>query len=406
MAKKQTTDEIIESGVCHFRIGENFGALLASIAQEHLTERNNPVLALKTITESLHGCPTDIAVRILKGDIVLIVNEEDQNCLPVDRIPAIHDAIFPKIDPVYFLESRARNIKMHGGYILDGLKALQYQIKKDRGYFTIDFKYEDIFKFVAGDNEALLEELRDNRDIDGIASLFEATKRFIEETMKTQSTMEWIMQTFDEFSKSKNYEYYMQLRGEVADVLVDIAFHLNQTLKLDFSLDAPVDNVQNYIDSARAIDEVISKGIEPVDIMKNWSAGWLAPNGDYYGLNGEIANMLHNQIADALQEIGIVPKKADEEVGAEINPDAWLEQHGWVKIHSNNINFAGCCNVRIGKKNVDLTNVQIKKIYEYCAICHNGVVKAGWRLEIVTAIRFKDIAESNLEGLYKKYFEF
>ena len=219
--------------------------------------------------------------------------------------------------------------------------------------------------------------------------------------------MEWIMQTFDEFKKSKNYEYYMQLRGEVADTLVDIAYHLNQTLKMQFVLDAPEDNVQKYIDSARAIDEVIKKGIEPVDINQNYSAGWLAPNGDYYGLNGEIANMLHIQIADALQEIGIIPDV--DEHGDELNgamSDAWLEQNGWVKIHGNNINYAGCLNTVIGKKNVDLTNVQIKKIYEYCTLCHNGIIKLGWRLEQVTAIRFKDMAENNIEGMNKKYFEF
>jgi len=166
------------------------------------------------------------------------------------------------------------------------------------------------------------------------------------------------------------------------------------------------DDVQNYVQAAIEIDEVLSKGIEPVDIMSNYTAGWLAPNGDYYALNGEIANMLHNQIADALQEAGIVPKKPDEEIGAEINPDAWLEQAGWVKIHGNNINFAGCENIKIGKRNIDMTDAQIKKIYEYCAICHGGKVKAGWRLEFVSAIMFKDMAENNLPALYKKYFEF
>lgn len=386
----------------HFRIGENFGALLASIAQEHLTERNNPVQALKTITESLHGCPTDLAVLILKGDVVLVVNEEEQNCMPVDRIPEIHDAIFPKIDPVYFLESRTREIKKYGGYIMDGLKDLQYQIRKNRGYFDISFKYEDIFKFVAGDNEALLDELRDNREIDGIASLFETTKRFIEETMRTQSTMDWIMKTFDEFSKSKNYEYFMQLRGDVADTLVDIAYHLNQTLKLEFTLDAPEDNVQKYIDSAREIDEVLSKDIVPVDILDNWSAGWLAPNGDYYALNGEIANMLHNQIADALVTAEIVREEEDTLK----NPDAWMEQNGWVKIHGNNINFAGCLNVRLGKRNVQMTPEQIQKIYEYGQNCHNGLLKVGWQMKPLSAVRFKDLLEADPDRLNKDYFEF
>lgn len=387
----------------HFRIGENFGALLASIAQEHLTERNNPIQALKTITKSLAGCPTDLAVQILKGDVVLVVDEDEQVCLPVDRIPEKHDAIFPKIDPVYFLESRAENIKKFGGYIIDGLRNLQYQIRKNNGYVTVDFKYEDIFKFVAGDNEALLDELRDNREIDGIASLFEATKRFIEETMKTQSTMEWIVQTFDEFNRdTKNHEHYMQLRADVSDTLSDIAFLLNQTLKLDFSLDEPEDTVQKYIDAAREIDEVLSEDIKPVDILNNYSAGWLSPNGDYYALNGEIANMLHQQIADALLTAEIIMGEEDT-VG---NPDAWLERTGWVKIHGNNINFAGCLNTRIGRRNVPMTEIQIQKIYEYGQKCWGGSLKVGWKMQPMSAVRFRDLMEANPDALNKDYFEF
>jgi hypothetical protein len=66
---KQTKEEIIESGVCHFRVGEDLGLRLMEIAQEHLTERNDPIQALKTITDSLMGCPTDLAIQILLGKV-------------------------------------------------------------------------------------------------------------------------------------------------------------------------------------------------------------------------------------------------------------------------------------------------------------------------------------------------
>ena len=395
----------------HFRVGEDLGLRLMEIAQEHLTERNDPVKALKAITESLHGCPTDIAVQILFGNMVLPVDVETQMVECQDRIEGEHDR-FPKLDALYFMESRARKIVEYGGYILEGFKNLQYQIKrKNYGRFTIDFKYEDIFKFIAGSNEAILDELRDNREIDEIASLFETTKRFIEETMKTQKTMEWVMNTAKEFEgklgdqAGRNYETYLQLRGDVADILADVAYDMKATINMKFVIESEDDSVTKYIESAREIEEVLSKGIEPVDIMQNYSAGWLAPNGDFYGLNGEIANMLHNQIADALQDAGIIPSEKDE-YGTDINPDAWMEQSGWVKIHGNNINFAGCLNDKIGKKNVNMTPIQIRKIYEYCGICHVGKVKAGWRLEFVSATRFKDMLENNPEEANKKYFEF
>lgn len=406
---KQSTDEIIESGIVHFRVGEDLGLRLMEIAQEHLTERNNPVQALKTITESLVGCPTDLAVLILLGNMVLPVDVETQEVICENRVKGEHDR-FPKIDPLYFMESRAARIVEHGGNLVVGLRMLQKQIRDDRGVFGINFDYDDIFKFIAGDNDDILEELRDNREIDGIASLFETAKRFIEETMKTQATMEWLMQTCDEFSEKKgkggnnNYTHYLRLRGDVADTLNDVTIELNQTLKLNFSLDAPVDTVTSYIESVKKIDAVIEKGIVPVDIMDNYSAGWLSPEGEYYALNGEIANMLHNQIADALQEQGIIPDEEDKH-GDKINPDAWLEQHGWVKIHDNNIQFAGCLNSTLPtpKKNIHMTDTQKKMIYEYISLCHGSIVRLGWKQEKISAARFKMTDDLMLAKNYFSY---
>ena len=174
--------------------------------------------------------------------------------------------------------------------------------------------------------------------------------------------------------------------------------------ELEFSMkDAEVDKVQLYIDAARENDEVISKGIEPVNIMDNYSAGWLSPEGLYYALNGEIANMLHIQIADALQEKGVVPEKDEFDSG--INASAWLEQAGWVKIHESTVHFGGCLNERLDKKNVDMTKTQIDIIYQYISKLHNGIMKLGWREQPVSIARFMMEAD-NLEGLYQRHFNY
>jgi hypothetical protein len=395
-----------QSGSVHFTVGEDLGLRIMEIAQEHLTERNNPIQALKTITDSLMGCPVDIAVKILKGDLVLPVDVESQEVICQERIVGIHDR-FPKINPVFFIESKCDKIKLHGGYIIEGIKDLQYQIKiKNRGYINIEFKYEDIFKFIAGDNEILLDELRENREIDGIANLFETAKRFIEETMKMQATMEWIVQTFDEFKKESNNEIYIQLKGDVADTLEDISYNLNQTIKLNFVLDAPADNVQQYIDASREIDTVLSEGIKPVNIMDNYSAGWLSPEGVFYGLNGEIANMLHIQIADALFEANVIPSDYNE---IALNTSQWLEIAGWVKIHNCNVQFAGCLNkkesVTNSMPNVNMTNVQAEIIFKYLHELHGDVCKLGWRMTPITAHMFLRLSD-NPELMNEKYFEF
>src|ERR1035437_5394861 len=108
---KEECDKIIESGVCHFTIGEDLGLRLMEIAQEHLTEGNNPVKALKTITESLTGCPTDIALQILMGKLVLPVDVDTQEVICQDRIAGVHDR-FPKIDklPLVYLHQQEEQV--------------------------------------------------------------------------------------------------------------------------------------------------------------------------------------------------------------------------------------------------------------------------------------------------------
>jgi hypothetical protein len=171
---------------------------------------------------------------------------------------------------------------------------------------------------------------------------------------------------------------------------------------LQFSMDAPADTVQTYIDSAREIEEVLEKGIEPVDILDNYSAGWLSPEGEYYALNGEIANMLHNQIASALYEKGIIPQ---DEVN-ENNPDGWLCKNGWVKIHNNHILFDGWYNEKysLGQKNVDMTKKQIQAIYEFGQKCCGGVLKLGLGYSQVSAVNFQMLGD-NQELMYEKYFK-
>jgi hypothetical protein len=50
----------------HFRVGSDAGLLLMTIAQEHLLYTLNPEKAVKTITESLSGCPVSMALKIIK----------------------------------------------------------------------------------------------------------------------------------------------------------------------------------------------------------------------------------------------------------------------------------------------------------------------------------------------------
>jgi hypothetical protein len=145
--------------------------------------------------------------------------------------------------------------------------------------------------------------------------------------------------------------------------------------------------VDNFIKSEREIRKTLEPGIKPIDILGGWSAGWLAPNGDYYALNGEISNMLHNQIADALVVAKIIPIK-DKDNDIRENPDRWLETNGWVKIHKDWILYDGWNLANYGGRSVPMTEIQKDKIYRYGQVCCNGILTLGFKREQISAARF------------------
>ena len=58
-------------------------------------------------------------------------------------------------------------------------------------------------------------------------------------------------------------------------------------------------------------------------------AGWIAPNGDYYGSSDPKIDCIHLGLSNRLMDAGIIPKSN--------NPDRWLEKHGWIKQHNSYI---------------------------------------------------------------------
>jgi len=78
-------------------------------------------------------------------------------------------------------------------------------------------------------------------------------------------------------------------------------------------------------------------------------AGWIAPNGDYYGSSNEDITYFHLGLSNELVDAGVIPKSS--------NPDRWLEVNGWIKQHGNHIFTLDC------KENEKpITDAQIKTL--------------------------------------------
>jgi len=370
----------------HFTIGEDLGIRLMEISQEHLLYDADIDKALNVFNLSFGGgCPIDLQYDLLIGDKVITVDVEDQSFIVVDR-EQYHNAIYPpKINLKQFFAEKQKQLEQHCKDINIGLKNLIKDLKGDR--FQMNFNALSIIEYIHGNDENIIKEIESN--LASEKNYISLIKNFITKSLK-----------FSQLAKRLKIRY-PDIEFDIYDV-VDLSKSMIAIRDLDFSFYDDDDNIDTYINAISENNEIITNGIEPVDIMDNYSAGWLSPQGDYYALNGDIANMLHNEIADALQTKGIIPKTDNN--GDEINnPDSWLEQQGWVKIHDNNVQFAGCLNHKIGLDNVHMTDIQKKMIYEYCAILHGGIVKAGWRRLPVSAIRFRETDDLMLAKNYFNY---
>ena len=393
----------------HFRVGADFGITLMEIANEHLLYGNDLDKALSVFSDSFGGdVPEDLVKQLLSGEMIVLVDEDAQIFNVDERIKYPHlDKVYPaKIDFHEFVIDKQKELDENTKNLDSGLDVIINKFRYKTNY-SLDIPIEVIMKYVYGNDKEfiadMMDELRYDDDIQQMKALMIVTKDFIEKSLKLSA----MIRRLDEMYVKDNGEKVIQHEFNTYE-LTNLVQKVQTIARAEFYTFTEGDDamLNSYMEASKEIDIVLDKAIEPVDIMDNWSAGWLSPEADYYALNGEIANMLHNQIGVALQEKGIIPtwdEENTEELGMELNPDSWLEQQGWVKIHGNNIQFAGCLNSKLGLSNVHMTTKQKNLIYKYIMNCHGGVVRAGWRLEKVSAIRFKNTDDFMLS---KQYFSF
>ena len=238
----------------------------------------------------------------------------------------------------------------------------------------------------------------ENEEVSDLERLVHVVKSFMESSAKELDTIHYLKRTWPEDFKGEHLEEISEARSWVRDVMEEF----QTIMRTDYSMIAAKsranDELDKFMKAARDIEETLSETLQPVNIMDNYSAGWLSPEGEYYALNGEIANMLHNQLADALLENGIIPNTEENKN----NPDNWLQAQGWVRIHGNEINFEGHMNERISRgENRFMTDKQVDLITEYCRLHHNGIVKVFF--QPISALSFQAMAKDDPARLYGKY---
>lgn len=350
-------------GDLKFTIGKGFGRMLTNIAWEKLTEKLSPRDAVELITKSLPGCTEGMAVDILDGKITLSEDEATQEVLGSPGAGGkFNDWI--REQRIHLEEEAKEWVK--------SLEGIRQEIADAGGKFEFSVRYPELISYLSGDKDAGLLDYPHSNVVEQIKGAVEGANGFFVRVGEVYEVIVWMC---DALNTS---------RVLFSDSVLRVRTILDSLACSDPEVEASIrkqyfqkQRLSEFMENEMRIEEYHKTELEPVEITDGYDAGWLSPEGDFYGLNGSAGNMLHLNIAERLLASKRIPVKEMR------NPDRWLEENGWVKVHHDWILFSGSF---YGKT---LTEAQIEKLYRYGQVCHRGALRLGTAQTQITAVRLR-----------------
>lgn len=350
-------------GDLKFTIGKGFGRMLTNIAWEKLTEKLSPRDAVELITKSFPGCTEGMAVDILDGKITLSEDEATQEVLGTPGEGGKFDR---------WIKITRAALEVEATEWVETLEGLRQTIADAGGEFKFTVRYPELVSYLSGDKDAGLLDNPHSDVVEQIKGAVEGATNFFVKVSEVYEVIVWMC---DALNTS---------RVILPDPVLSMHTILDSLMCSDPEVEASIrkqdfqkQRLSEYMENEMKIEEYHKTELKPVEITEGYDAGWLSPEGDFYGLNGSVGNLLHLNIAERLLASKRIPVKEMR------NPDRWLEENGWVKVHHDWILFSGSF---YGKT---LTEAQIEKLYRYGQVCHRGVLRLGTAQTQITAVRFR-----------------
>jgi hypothetical protein len=343
-----------------FTIGKGFGQILQRIAWEKLTEKYNPREAVEIITKSLPGCTEGMAVDILDGKIIL---GEDEATQEVTGRPGAGGKFND------WIKSRRIQLEEEAKEWVEALERLRQTIADAGGKFEFSVRYPELVSYLSGDKDAGLLDYPHSNVVEQIKGTVEGAKNFFVKVSEVYEVIVWMCDALN------------MSRVILPDPILSMHTILDSLMCSDPEVEASIrkqDFQKQRLSEFMEEREENQTELEPVEITEGYDAGWLSPDGDFYGLNGSTENLLHLNISERLLASKKIPVKEMR------TPGWWLEENGWVKIYHDWILFSGSF---YGKT---LTEAQIDKLYRYGQACCEGVLLLGTSQKPITAARLRE----------------
>lgn len=385
----------MKGGTVNFTIGDGFGIRIMQIAQEHLLYLLDPIKAIDAITGSFVGMTVEYALKILSGEVIVEVADNGY----VNTRPRNDETDFeyPELNAVSWYKDEFKAIGDDGRTLYRLLdECLRGMVNCD-GRVEVEIEYSVLLKYFSiNDPEELLEVIKEQTEYDYIVSLISASVKYLKRTYQVWGVMKFLEESYPCEVNSRN-----GCSLGKHDIVNMLAAKLNMltNLNIDFlkerysEIDAPL---MNHIKAEVDIRKELEKQIEPLPFEEKRCSGWISPKGEWFGLDGEVSNLLHITLAEMIRKKLLA--ESDVDIGQ--NPYNWLESNGWAKITGNWVLFDGYSTFGDRVKH-SLTEEQKAFINAYCNAHYKGVVCPGYTKQAIPSVRLTFIEDFAVEKYFK-----
>lgn len=351
------------SDTLSFRVGKGIGKILLEISQEDILNGNTE----KAIENYINGFGMNKshAMQILHNRLVMEAENDGLTVYLTDDKNSIKENESNIYDWQSIMENNDNNLRE--------MRKAYYNICKELNMHYMNNSYDANFikQYVE-----LISNMFDEYMKFSNMYKFLIYNGFINRITFVENNIENVLEILDEFC-NKNIDY--RLKERIKDNIFTTEWGI----------------------------EYFKYGILKKNIDDGYDAGWLSPDGVFYGDCGETSSMIHINLADRMFKKLFSKndlKKNDLSLfGSTEDPEQYLIRNGWIKIHNNEI-YGVFMNDPEGEYLYCPTKKQISEICRYADLNWHGKIytqpQIVKRTEPISTYKLRQMDKFKLNELF------
>ena len=331
------------SDTLSFRVGKGIDKILLEISQEDILSGNTEK-AIENYTNGF-GMSKSYAIQILHNRLVMEAEDDGLTVYLTDDENSIKENESNIYDWQSIMENNDSNLRE--------MRKAYYNICKELNMHSVNHSYDVNFirQYVELINNMFDEYMKFSN-----MYKFLIDNDFINRITFVENNIENVLEILDEFCNQKTSYNHPLCDNEI--------FNLKERIK------------DNIFTTEWGM-EYFKYGILKKNIDDGYDAGWLSPDGVFYGDCGDKSSLIHMNLADRMFKKLFSKndlKRNDLSLfGGTEDPEQYLIRNGWMKIHNNEI-YGVFMNDPEGEYLYCPTKKQISELCRYADLHWHGTI--------------------------------